>query len=343
VVGVLLEGDRPQHLASFDDADLRLFASLASHASIALQGSRLVDRLRQEAAAQAHHALHDASTELPNQRSCLLHLERELATAGRAAVVVLDLDGFKDVNEALGRGTGDELLLEAGRRLAGHVGVERVARLGNDEFAVLLSDVGGPLDAARRAREVLAVLTAPMRVRDLGLELRAHAGLAVAPEHGQDAEALLQHADSTVYEVKRQREALVVWGPATVGDSAVRMALPADLREAIATRQVEVHYQPQVDPRTGAVRSAEALARWDHPACGPVGPDRFIALAEHSGLVQPLTAVVLADALAQGARWRARGALLGVAVNLSARSLVYPGLPGRSRRRSCARGCRPTR
>ncbi|SDQ62755.1 diguanylate cyclase/phosphodiesterase [Quadrisphaera sp. DSM 44207] len=323
VVGVLVVTDRPRHLPTFTEADLRLFASLASHASISLQNSRLVDQLRSEAAAQQHRALHDPSTGLPNRLHCLRALEEALRRSPRAAVLVLDLDGFKEVNDALGRSTGDELLAETGRRLRaieprpGHV-----ARLGNDEFAVLLPEVDGADGAERWAREVLRAVTAPLALHGLGIDLRASAGLAVAPDHGQDAEALLQHADTAVYEAKSRREPLRTWDAASAGDSARRLALLADLRDAIADRQLQVHYQPKVAPGTARPYGAEALVRWEHPTLGRLSPDRFIPLAEHSDLVQPLTAVVLDEALAQCARWRARGALLSVAVNLSTRSLA---------------------
>ncbi len=327
VVAVLVVQDRPHHLGPFTTDDLRLFESLANHAAVSLQKSRLVDQLRREADTQEQLSLHDALTGLPNRRLALRTLDVALEASPRSAVLVLDVEGFTDINEAFGSAIGDELLQEVGRRLSSLVPQPgHVARLGNDEFVVVLP--GGPdvTGAVTAAEEVLEVVRPPFILSGVTVDVRACAGLAVAPGHGSEAELLLRRADTTMYAAKRAGEVLRTWDPTTVGDSARRLTLLRDLREAIDRRELDVHYQPKIDPRSGEVVGAEALARWTHPEHGVVGPDEFIPLAEQSGLVHPLTTLVLDTALAQCARWRAEVPAFTVAVNLSARSLLDPKL-----------------
>ncbi len=328
VDAVLVVSGRPHHLGAFTTEDLRLLGSLANHTAVQLQKSRLLDRLREEADRQEHLSLHDGLTGLPNRRHAIAALRAELGRGGRSAVLVLDVDGFTDINEAFGHGTGDELLREVGDRLrpwgaaAGHV-----ARLGNDEFVVLLRDVGTVTAAERAARPVLAALGDPFHLGGTTVDVRVVAGLAVAPDHGDDADSLLQRADAAMYAAKREGLAVRVWDPLTEGDSARRLTLLRHLRETIEHEQLDVHYQPKVDPGTGRVVGAEALARWTHPVHGRVTPDEFVSLAERSGLIHPLTDLVLRRALEECSRWRLSVPGLSVAVNLSARSLLNPSLP----------------
>jgi len=328
VLAILVVEDRPHHLGPFGEDDLRLFESLANHAAVSLQNSRLVDRLRKEAETQEHVSLHDALTGLPNRRHALRALTAELTASANTAVLVLDLDGFTEVNEALGYATGDLMLRETGRRLTALATVPgHVARLGNDEFVVVLRDVVDADDAARRAQDVLAAVGAPFTRSELNIDMHACAGLAVAPTHGVDAAMLMQRADAALYAAKRERVLLRVWDPRTEGDSGRRLTLLGHLRESIESGQLEVHYQPKIKPGTGEAVGAEALVRWAHPDHGRVGPDEFIPLAEHSGLIHPLTDQVLDAALAQAALWRAILPTFTIAVNLSARSLTNPDLP----------------
>ncbi|MBC7551453.1 MAG: EAL domain-containing protein, partial [Cellulomonas sp.] len=328
VVALLVVQDRPHHLGPFTADDLQLLESLANHAAVALHKSRLVGQLRTDAATQEHASLHDALTGLPNRRHALLALTAELAASMNTAVLVLDLDGFTQVNEAFGYAVGDRVLRETGRRLALHAtGPGHVARLGNDEFVIVLRDVADADDAVRRAEEILGSLSAPVTFDELSLDVRGCAGLAAAPAHGADAELLLQRADAAMYAAKRDRATLRVWDPVTEGESARRLVLLGHLREAVAARQLTVHYQPKVALGSGQVVGAEALARWEHPDHGRVCPDEFIPLAEHAGLIVPLTDQVLAAALAQCALWRVSVPGFTMAVNLSARSLVDPDLP----------------
>ncbi|WNV76330.1 bifunctional diguanylate cyclase/phosphodiesterase [Geodermatophilus sp. DSM 44513] len=326
VVGVLLVTDRPPHLDPFGEADLRLFASLANHASLSLHKAHLVDRLAAEAAAQEHRSLHDPLTGLPNRRHVLRLLRARLAEQPRTAVVMVDLDGFKDVNDAFGHATGDLLLSEVGRRLADRFGATSVARLGNDEFAVLVPGVADVEDARTRVVGLVGALSVPFAVHGLTVDVRVSAGLAVAPEHGDDAANLLQHADTALYTAKQRRRDVEVYDSAA-DRASHRVRMTGDLRDAIAAGTLTVHYQPKTDPASGRVSGAEALVRWEHPEHGAVSPEEFIPLAEQTGLVRPLTTLVLDTALAACARWRRQGHALGVAVNLSTRSLTDTGLP----------------
>lgn len=323
VVAVLVVSDRPHHLGQFTREDLRLFESLANHAAVALHKSRLVDQLRDEVATQEHLSLHDALTGLPNRRHALRALTAELARPGGTAVLVLDLDGFTQINEALGYAVGDDVLRETGRRLRDrHRGTGRVARLGNDEFVVILSDVCDAVDAEHRARRVLDVVGASFGTGGLNVDVRASGGLAAAFYGGVDALLLLQRADAALYLAKNDRSTLQVWNEADEGHSVRRLALLAGLRSAIDSADLRVHYQPKVDPRSGEATGAEALVRWQDAELGHVGPEEFIPLAEHSGLIHPLTQLVLDSALAQCERWRRSRPTFTVAVNLSTRSLL---------------------
>ena len=326
VVGVLLVTDRPPHLDTFGDADLRLLASLANHASLSLHKAHLVDRLAAEAAAQEHHSLHDPLTGLPNRRHFLRLLGTRLADEPRTAVVMLDLDGFKDVNDAFGHATGDLLLAEVGRRLAGRLGSASVARLGNDEFAALVPAVADAEDARTRVAALVAALSVPFPAEGLTVDVRVTAGLAVSPEHGDEPAGLLQHADTALYTAKQRRRDVEVYDSAA-DRASHRVRMTGHLRDAIAARDLTVHYQPKTDPASGRVCGAEALVRWEHPEHGRVSPDEFIPLAEQTGLIRPLTTLVLDTALAACAGWRRQGHHLGVAVNLSTRSLTDTELP----------------
>ena len=327
----LVVSDSLADAGRFDEAKLRLFGALANHAGAALGRADLVDRLRREAAEKQHLALHDPLSGLPNRRHFQELLDAGLAAAradGSAlAVLVLDLDRFKEINDALGHDTGDALLCEVGERLRAHLdGRGRVARLGGDEFAALLATDGSPSAALAAAAELAEVVERPIRIGPLVLAARASVGVAVAPLHGDDPETLIRHADVAMYAAK-ESNGLRLYDGELDRNSPQRLALIADLRVAVERGDLTVAYQPKVDPRTGRVIGAEALARWNHPEHGPIAPDVFIPLAEHSGLVWPLTLHVLALALRSRAEWARAGHDLHVAVNLSPNSLLDAALP----------------
>ncbi|MFI5938271.1 putative bifunctional diguanylate cyclase/phosphodiesterase [Actinoplanes sp. NPDC051494] len=326
-------GDQPAALVvsgSFEDVgrftekSLRLFETIANHAGAALGRAVLVDRLRREAAEKEYLASHDSLSGLSNRA----HFH-ELVDAGlrdgdhpEIAVLLLDLDRFKETNDALGHETGDALLREIGERLRAHVGERgRVARFGGDEFAVLMPSDGTPETAIVAARALAEVVEQPIRIGPMALAAKASIGIAVSPRHGHDAKTLVRHADVAMYAAK-DSGGLRIYNTGMDASSPQRLAVIADLRVAVERGELAVAYQPKVDPRTGRVVGVEALARWSHPLRGPVSPDEFIPLAEHSGLVRPLTLFVLETALRCRAGWAAMGYDLHVAVNLSPNSLL---------------------
>jgi diguanylate cyclase (GGDEF)-like protein len=328
-MGVLLVADSLPDVPSFDTGHVRLFQALANHASVSLAKARLVDRLRQEVSEKEHLALHDPLTGLPNRRQFNALLERALLERGTmTAVMLMDLDRFKEVNDALGHDTGDALLREVGVRLQRRLG-ERgiVARLGGDEFAVLLPKVGSTDEAVAVGEALTRELDRPIVVGHLTLDTRASLGVAVAPDHGDDATTLLRRADVAMYAAKGSGSGGQIYRPQDDRHTPQRLALIADLRQAIQRRELTVVFQPKIDPVTAKVTGAEALVRWMHPTLGPIGPDEFIPLAEHSGLIRPLTLHVLEVSLRRCAQWRRDGHDLHVAVNLSPNSLLDVQLP----------------
>jgi diguanylate cyclase (GGDEF)-like protein len=281
--------------------------------------------------------LHDPLTELPNR--LLFHDRVHQAilgatrTGNRVAVLVLDVDRFKEINDALGHHMGDLLLYELGYRLTETLRQsDSVARLGGDEFAILLPELDGEDDALAAAGKIRAALSAPIAVRDVSLEVEASAGIALYPDHGLDPESLLQHADVAMYNAKRAKSGFELYAEARHEFSPDRLKLVQDLRGGIAQGQLELHYQPKVRLSDNRVVGVEALCRWNHPEQGLIQPDSFIPLAEHTGLIRPLTVSVLEMAIDQCAEWRSRGIELSMAVNLSPRNLVDHELPHQIKR-----------
>ncbi len=281
----------------------------------------------------ARRALHDALTGLPNRALLLDRLGQALRAAARAgggtavALLLLDLDRFKEVNDTLGHPAGDALLAEVAARLRAAVrGSDTVGRLGGDEFAVLLpgDDAAG---AARVAATVAAALAAPLVVEGQALVVGGSIGIAACPAHGADVATLLRHADIAMYTAKRTRTGVAVYDPAQDARARARLALLDDLRAGIAAGAFTLHYQPKIDLDTGRSSWVEALVRWAHPTRGLLPPEVFIPLAESTGLIVPLTRWVLEEATRQAGAWRRAGLAVSVAVNLSAASLQDPALP----------------
>jgi len=299
---------------------------------IVLNGRDVTARKRVEETLR-RQAQHDALTDLPNR--ALLH-ERIRATLGDLsdaprplALLLLDLDGFKEVNDTFGHERGDTLLRQVADRLQAVTRADdTVARLGGDEFAVLLpgADAAG---AARVAAAIRTALDAPLPVEGLLLRVGASVGGALAPTHGLDGDTLLRRADVAMYVAKRTRQGYALYEPTQDQHSPERLALGGALRDALEQGALTLHYQPQVDLATGRVTGVEALVRWPHPAQGLIPPDRFIPLAEQTGLIAPLTEWVLAEAIRQCRAWQRAGLLMGVSVNLSMWNLHDPTLPDR--------------
>jgi len=293
-------------------------------------GADITARVRAEDALR-HQALHDALTGLPNRtllHDRLVHATHVAAREQAAfAVFLLDLDRFKEVNDTLGHAAGDALLERVAERLQGAVRAsDTVARLGGDEFAVILPGVD-VADATRAADKLLTSLAEPVDVAGQRLAAGGSLGIALYPDHGGDAGALLRHADIAMYAAKREGGGHAVYAPEMDLHTPHRLTLVSALRHAIADGQFRVHYQPIVDVTTGRVHLVEALARWQHPELGLLSPDQFIPLAEGTGLIAPLTHWVVEESLRQVRAWRDAGLDLAVAVNLSARALRDPALP----------------
>ncbi|MER6911837.1 bifunctional diguanylate cyclase/phosphodiesterase [Streptomyces sp. NPDC000594] len=284
------------------------------------------------ARARAEEQLRDPLTGLPNRQWLLERtwtaLEEAESHGTRAALVLIDLDRFRSVNDTLGHLAGDRLLLQIAHRLRHALprGAE-AARLGGDEFAVLLPAADSITSAQRIARQLAGELSSPLDLDGLTLVLEASAGVAVFPEHALDAEGLLRRADVAMYQAKRDRTGVEVYESKRDSNTPDRLGLLGDLRRALDAREVELHYQPKVR-FDGHVAGLEALVRWVHPDRGRVPPDEFIAIAESSGLMPHLTEYVLDTALAQVAIWRAQGLKVPVAVNVSPRDVHTPGFAG---------------
>jgi diguanylate cyclase (GGDEF)-like protein len=283
-------------------------------------------RLRQEAARNEHQALHDGLTGLANREQLDAELSAAVASPARSvALVLLDLDRFREVNDTLGHARGDELVLEMAARLSALAGPDDlVARLGGDEFAVLLRDVDG-LDSAMVHAEVMrGALREPVQVGGLDVALDARAGVSVHPSDAADGPALLRHADVAAEHAKRTHAGVCAYDADLDEHSTERLGLLADLARALTAGELVLHYQPKCD-LDGRVLGVEALVRWQHPQRGLLPPMTFVPVAERTGLVHPLTNQVLDLALAQARQWLGEGRSLPVAVNVSTRSLLQPG------------------
>jgi diguanylate cyclase (GGDEF)-like protein len=276
-----------------------------------------------------HAATHDQLTTLANRRRLYEAGAAMLAEGGKgqSALLLIDLNHFKEINDTLGHAAGDLVLSEVARRLrAAAAADDLVVRLGGDEFAILFTGIPTPALAVPRARGVLAAFDTPVEVDGMRIVVEASAGLALAPFRG-GLDELLRRADVAMYQAKREGKAVAMYARARDTADVGRLALSAELPRAIAEREFTVLFQPVVDLGTGAVISAEALARWHHPDRGDLNPIRFLDYVERSGLLSAFSQHVLAQALEAAATWRAEGFDLPVAVNVSPRSLLDAGFP----------------
>jgi diguanylate cyclase (GGDEF)-like protein len=239
----------------------------------------------------------------------------------------MDLDRFKEINDTLGHHNGDVVIQQIAARLSGSLEhVDVVARLGGDEFGVLLPQVRDPSGAGVAAREILRLLEEPVSIDGLSLHVEASIGVAVYPEHGEDADQLLQRADVAMYVTKASQTGVELYSAKKDGYRPSRLTLMGELRHAMENGELELNYQPQLYIRGDRIHSVEALVRWRHPVRGLIPPDEFIPLAERTGLIRPLTLYVVELAVQQWAAWRAEGRNLRMAANLSARNLHDPEL-----------------
>ncbi|MBV9594833.1 MAG: EAL domain-containing protein [Actinobacteria bacterium] len=324
LIGALSATDRLGELTSFTADDLTLMETLTGHLAVAVRSTRLLEKL-------AHEATHDALTGLANRAFLTRRLAEALTdSVHQPAVLLLDLDRFKEVNDAFGHDVGDRLLTVIAQRLHDCLpDSATVARLGGDEFAILLPHAPSRDELCRLVTAVGDHISQPVHFEEALLSAEASIGVAIAANtvHEQD---LLRQADTAMYDAKAHDQRYALYTPDMDRGRAERLALLADLRTALKTApdQIVLHYQPKIDIHTGALVGAEALARWNHPTLGVILPDRFIPLAEAAGLADELTPHVLRTAIQAAHRWNATTTRpLDIAVNLSARNVSNPGLP----------------
>jgi diguanylate cyclase (GGDEF)-like protein len=333
----------PVKLSEREEYTLRTFASALC---TAIRNAAAYDELARLADQHAHDAAHDPLTGLANRRR--LQEEGTLALEQRPirgviALLLVDLNHFKEVNDTLGHAAGDRVLIEVARRLESAAGAEAVvARLGGDEFAVLLRGLTAPAVAAHRAQAMLATLTEPIDIDGMRISVEASIGIATAPSRGGMVE-LMRRADIAMYQAKRTGARTAVYARARDTADVGRLTLGGDLPRAVAEQEFIVNFQPIVDLTSGEVVAAEALARWQHPDKGALDPRRFLEAVERSGILPAFADAVLDQALLAAVGWREAGFDLPVAVNVSPRSLLDRRFPASVAARLRARDVPPDR
>jgi diguanylate cyclase (GGDEF)-like protein len=307
-----------------------------------------VDRMAGLAAERDRLANLDPVTGLANRQAVERAVLRHVAAQGPTeplALLLLDLDRFKQVNDALGHQVGDRLLVEVGRRLAGAVRPgDCVARLGGDEFAVAVAGLRDGRAARQFAGRLIAALAAPVELDGLPLDVAGSIGIALYPQHGDDFATLLKHADVAMYDAKHRGDALALYAPESDHNTAERLGLLADLRRALEGADaggIALYYQPQVEMATGRVVGLEALLRWRHPVRGLVDPEELIRIAEHSAVMRLLTVRVLDEVIGQLGAWGEKTTTLRTAVNVSVRDLHNSDIVERIAGRLDEHGVRP--
>lgn len=312
--GTLTVAGRLTDVVEFTDDDVQVLQTLGGHLAASLQNAKLVESL-------THEATHDALTGLANRSQLIADLA---ALGGEpAALLLIDLDHFKDVNDVLGHEVADELLGVIAQRLSRVApAAHTLARVGGDQFAVLLGGLDGDADVLDRSQELATEIAQPLRLHDATVSVTASIGAAVTPAVA--ARDLLRCAATALDTAKTTTRRTAIYSPAMDLGRAERIALAADLRLALehAPEQFVIYLQPKVDLHSRRVHGAEALVRWKHPALGLVSPDRFVPIAEATGLIAALTRLVLSQALTECAAWSASGDSVDVAVNMSARLLT---------------------
>jgi diguanylate cyclase (GGDEF)-like protein/PAS domain S-box-containing protein len=276
-------------------------------------------------------ALHDNLTGLPNRTLLMDRLEHAILASRRdsqpLALLLLDLDRFKEINDTLGHAVGDSLLAEVGQILSGPLrDSDTVARLGGDEFAILLPLVSGLAQARDIAERVAAVLTRPFPVEQITVEVGVSIGVTLYPDHGTDASELMRAADVAMYVAKRDHMNVAIYDEDKDHHSVRNLSMSGELRQAMDEDELALFFQPQIDVATGKLTGAETLLRWDHPRYGMVSPDEFVSLAEQTGLIRPLTRWVIGKSLKQLETWQESGLDIGLSINLSPRNLHETGL-----------------
>ncbi|WP_207914373.1 bifunctional diguanylate cyclase/phosphodiesterase [Micromonospora sp. KC213] len=318
----------PVQLSEREQYTLRTFASALC---TAVRNARAYAELARVAAEHEHAATHDALTGLANRRHLLESGTEQLNTRhaeGITALVLIDLNHFKEVNDTLGHAAGDQVLTQVADRLRDAArDTDLVARLGGDEFAVLLRGLSAPAVAAHRAETLIGVLHEPFEVDGMRISVEASGGIAAAPASGGMPE-LLRRADVAMYQAKRAGQRIATYVPTRDTADLGRLALGGELPRAVADQEFTVNFQPIVELGSGAVTGAEALARWHHPVHGVIDPLRFIDAVERSGLLPAFAEAILDQALLAAVTWRTAGFDVPVSVNVSPRSLLDARFPG---------------
>ncbi|HVX46623.1 MAG TPA: GGDEF domain-containing protein, partial [Mycobacteriales bacterium] len=328
--GIVEVYDRQSRFSAFTADDVALVENLASHLAAAVNNYRLVQRLR-------HEAYHDQLTGLPNRTQFMTAAEEAIeaantdltdASAGVVGVVVIGLDSLKEVNDSLGHDAGDQLVIAVAERLREQVSgdAEAIARVGGDIYAVLVraDDLATVTDKARAWHSRLC---APCVAADVTIEVGMSIGIAVWPTHAADGATLLQRADVAIDAARSSTQPVATYLPSMDHSSLFRLQLATDLRSALAGDQLTVRYQPKVALAGRELAGVEALVRWEHPEFGDIPPEDFIPLAERTGLIGMLTSHVLHVTASQCRQWLDRGQRIGVAVNISVRSLLDANFP----------------
>ncbi|HUE45030.1 MAG TPA: EAL domain-containing protein [Aestuariivirgaceae bacterium] len=302
--------------------DLR---GLSRALSYAIERKNMEETARELTSQIAYAASHDFLTDLPNRVLLNDRIANAIALATRhrtdVAVLFMDLDNFKHVNDSLGHSTGDKLLKSIAGRLLNCVrGADTVSRQGGDEFVVLLSDVKRAEDAAISANRIIEAVAQVHSIDEHDLHVTASVGISIFPDDGGDAETLIKNADTAMYQAKEMgRQTYRFFKPVMNARAVERQSIEADLRRALERNELELHYQPKIDLTTGLTCGAEALVRWHHPTRGLLSPAQFIPIAEDCHLILPIGEWVLGEACRQAQRWAAAGMSFGtMAVNVSA-------------------------
>ena len=299
---------------------------------------RDVTTARHQVVSLRHQATHDSLTGLPNRTLLFDSLERAIETARAAdsivALMVMDLDRFKEVNDTFGHHFGDALLKQVAFRVQNQLhDADVVARLGGDEFAIVLPKAADTSEVTATARRVLNTLEQPFVIEGQVLEVGASIGIALFPEHGLDARTLLRRADVAMYTAKQQQNGYSFHRDELETRTPGQLTLVVELRGAVERNELELYYQPKLHLRSGLMTRSEVLMRWQHPQRGQLSPIHFIPLAERTGLIRSMTDWLLDRALRQVREWQDEGAPVHIAVNISARSLLDPGLPAKIQRK----------
>ncbi|HUB70756.1 MAG TPA: EAL domain-containing protein [Acidimicrobiales bacterium] len=321
----------------YPPSEQAILTAFAEHAGIAINDARAVQATKKALDDAKFQATHDELTGLPNRACFYERADQVLSLAGRegtsTAILLFDLNHFKEINDTLGHKYGDRVLCEIGPRLRqGLRQSDTLARLGGDEFCVLLPRVESRRSALEVAERILILLEQPFYVEGMALVVEASCGVAIAPDDGGDADLLLQRADVAMYVAKGSHMGVVAYDDELNTNTVGRLNLLGEMRTAVQKGQYVLHYQPKASLRDGRVEGVEALLRWQHPTLGLLPPTEFIPLAEHAGLIRPLTSWVLDAALEQLANWRRQTGIplpdrLSMAINVSARSLLDDTFP----------------